>query len=203
MLKIYGMGMSTCTRKVLMTCEELGIPYALENIDFGANAHKKEPHLSRQPFGRIPTIDDEGFTMFESRAICRYLNDKVSGSMVPKDIKARGVMEQFISIESSEFSGHAMKFIYEHVFQRVQEAGVIEKAGVALDVTCGVLDKRLASSAFLAGETFSLADICYMPYLEYAMTTPAKEVFGKHKNVMSWWNKISERPTWRKVTGKA
>ena len=65
------------------------------------------------------------------------------------------------------------------------------------------MEKQLAETPFLAGEEFTLADICFMPYFEYAMGTPAKEIFAKYPHVMAWWNKVSERPTWRKATGKA
>ena len=66
MLTVYGHPMSTCTRKVLMTLAEDEIPFEMSLVDFATGAHKKEPHLGRQPFGRIPAIDDDGFQLFES-----------------------------------------------------------------------------------------------------------------------------------------
>jgi glutathione S-transferase len=203
MLKIYGNPMSTCTRKVLMTLAETGTPFEMNTIDFTTAEHKKEANLRRQPFGRIPALDDDGFEMFESRAMCRYLNEKANGKLVPTDTKARAKMEQWISIETSEFSPNAMKFIYQYVFQRPQEPGVIEAAGKALDTTCAVMEAQLAKTPFLAGAELSIADIGFMPYIEYAMGSPAKDIFAKYPHVMAWWNKISERPTWRRVSGKA
>jgi glutathione S-transferase len=132
----------------------------------------------------------------------RYLNEKAGGKLVPSDVKARGKIEQWISVETSEFSGNAMKFIYEYMFKRPQEPAVLEAARKGLDTTCRVMETQLAKTPFLAGPDFSLADIVYMPYLEYAMATPAKDIFAKYPHLMGWWNKISERPTWRKATGK-
>jgi glutathione S-transferase len=203
MVKIYGHPMSTCTRKVLMTLAETNQPYDFITVDFAKAEHKGEAHIRRQPFGRVPTLDDDGFTMFESRAMCRYLNDKAKGKLIPSDIKTRAKMEQWISIETSEFTPHAMKYIYQYIFQRTQEPAVLEAAGKGLEVVCTVMDKDLAKNSYLVGNEFTLADICFMPYVEYAMNTPAKEVFSKHPNFMSWWNRVSERPTWRKAIGKA
>jgi glutathione S-transferase len=203
MLKIFGHPASTCTRKVLMTLAETNTPFEMNVVDFAKNEHKAEAHLRRQPFGRIPALDDDGFELFESRAMCRYLNDKAGGKLVPTDLKARAKMEQWISIETSEFSAHAMKFVAEHIFKRPQEPAVLEAAGKALDTTSGVMEKALAKTPFISGADFTVADICFMPYIEYAMGTPAKDIFAKYPHVMSWWNKISERPTWRKATGKA
>jgi len=202
MLKIYGHPMSTCTRKVLMTLAENGTPHEVAVVDFATGEHKKEPHLSRQPFGRIPALDDDGFEMFESRAICRYLDQKAGGKLVPSDPKARAKMEQWISVETSEFTPHAMKFIYHDVFKRPQEPAVLEAAGKALEATCAVLEKQLAKTPFLVGAELSLADICYAPYVEYGIGTPAKEIFAKFPHLMAWWNRISERPTWAKVAGR-
>jgi glutathione S-transferase len=202
MLKIFGHPMSTCTRKVLMTLAETNTPYELVVVDFAKNEHKQPAHLRRQPFGRIPALDDAGFEMFESRAICRYVNEKSAGRLAPSDPQARAKMEQWISIETSEFSAHAMKFVYHDVFKRPQDPAVLEAAGKALETTTAVMNAQLAATPFIAGADFSIADICFMPYLEYGMATPAKEIFAKHPHLVAWWNKISERPAWRKTAGK-
>jgi glutathione S-transferase len=203
MIALYGSPMSTCTRKVLMTLAETNTPFEMKVIDFATGEHKKEAHVRRQPFGRIPAIDDGGFEMFESRAICRYINDKVHGKLVPGDVQGRGRMEQWISVETAEFTPNAMKFVYHYAFKRAQEPAVLEAAGKAVEAVCAVLDNPLARTPFLAGSELSIADICYMPYIEYTIGSPLKDVYAKHPHVMAWWQRISERPAWRKATGKA
>ena len=202
-MKIYGHPMSTCTRKVLMTLLETGTPYEMVVVDFAKGEHKQEPHLSRQPFGQVPALQDGDFELYESRAMCRYVNDKASGSLMPRDARDRARAEQWISVETSNFSSAIMKFVFHHVFQRQQTPETLEAAGAQLDKALAIMDKQLASHPFIAGDSFSLADICFMPYVEYAMSTPAKERFAKHPNVSAWWNKVSERPSWRKVAGRA
>lgn len=203
MIKIYGHPMSTCTRKVLMTLAETSTPYELTVVDFAKGEHKQEANLRRQPFGRVPALEDDGFELFESRAMCRYLNQKAGGKLVPSDAKAQAKMEQWISVETSELTPNAMKFIYQYVFKREQDAATLEAAGKGLDASLAVMDRQLAHTPFLAGADFSLADICFMPYFEYAMMTPAKDIIAKHPHVTAWWSKVSERPTWQKATGKA
>lgn len=202
MLTIYGHPMSTCTRKVLTTLAETNTPFEMRTVDFATGEHKKEPHLSRQPFGRVPAIDDDGFQMFESRAICRYLNDKAQGKLLPKDAKARAKVEQWISIETSEYTGHAMKYVYHHIFNTPQEQAVLDAARKALETTTAVMNKALGSSPFIAGEEFTLADICFMPYFDYTAGTPLSDLYGKHENLTAWWKRVSERPSWKKATGK-
>jgi glutathione S-transferase len=203
MIKIFGHPASTCTRKVLMTLLETGTPYELVVVDFAKGEHKQQPHLGRQPFGQIPAIDDDGFSFYESRAICRYINEKVGGKLVPADIKGRALMEQWISVETSNFTPHVMKFIYHHVFKRAQDPAVLEAAGKGAEGCLGVMEASLAKTPFVGGAQFTLADVVFMPYIEYAMGTPAKAMFAKFPHVGTWWNKVSERPTWQKAAGRA
>ncbi len=203
MLKIFGHPMSTCTRKVLMTLAELETPHEFVLVDFAKGEHKEAAHLARQPFGQLPALNDDGFSLYESRAMCRYLNEKFGGKLIPSDIKQRATMEQWISVETSNFTPHAMKFIYEHTFKRPQDASVLETAGKGLEVALGVTNTHLAKNIYLAGTEFSIADISAMPYFEYVMGSPVRETVAKFPHVMTWWSRVSERPTWRKVVGKA
>jgi glutathione S-transferase len=201
-MKIFGHPMSTCTRKVLMTLAETNTSHELVVVDFAKNEHKQAPHIDRQPFGKIPALQDGDFALYESRAICRYINDKVNGPLIPRDARDRGRMEQWISIETSYFTEPAMKFVFQHIFKREQTAQTLETAATQLETVLPVMDKQLTGQPFIAGSAFTIADICFMPYIEYAINTPAKDHFARYPHVMAWWSKISERPTWRKVAGR-
>jgi glutathione S-transferase len=201
-MKIFGHPMSTCTRKVLTTLAETGTPYELELVDFAKGEHKQPAHLARQPWGKVPSLDDDGFTMYESRAMCRYINAKAGGKLVPADARGLGLMEQWISIEYSYFTTPSMKYVFHYFFKREQEPAVMENAAKELEVAMPVLDAHLAKHEYFAGADFSIADITYMPYVEYAIGTPAKEIYGKHPHFMAWWSRVSERPSWRKVAGR-
>lgn len=201
-MKIFGHPMSTCTRKVLMTLAETNQPHEFVLVDFAKGEHKQPPHLARQPFGQVPALQDGDFALYESRAMCRYLNDKVNGPLVPRDLQGRARMEQWISVETSNFTGPTMKFVFHHIFKREQPAETLATAATQLDTALAIMDKQLAQAPFIAGDSFTLADVCFMPYIEYAMNTPAKDHFTRHGHVVAWWNKISERPTWRKVAGR-
>ena len=200
-MKIFGHPASTCTRKVLMTANETSTPFELVVVDFGKGEHKQPAHLARQPFGQVPSLDDDGFTMYESRAMARYIDGKAGGPLTPQDPRARAKMEQWISIETSNFASHAMKFIYHSVFKREQAPEVLKTAGAALDTAYGVLESTLAQQPFLAGKTFSIAEICFAPYIEYLAQSPAAGKLTEHPHVAAWWATVSQRPAWRKTIG--
>lgn len=76
-LKLYGSAMSTS--RVLVTILEKELPYELVPVDIAKGEQKDEDYKKLQPFGKVPVLDDDGFVMFESRAICKYL-DRYVGS---------------------------------------------------------------------------------------------------------------------------
>jgi len=119
-MKIFGHPMSTCTRKVLMTLAETSTAHEFVLVDFAKGEHKQSPHLARQPFGQVPALQDGDFDLYESRAMCRYINDKVGGPLVPRELRDRARMEQWISVETSNFTAPVMKFVFHHIFKREQ-----------------------------------------------------------------------------------
>ena len=199
MIQLFGNPFSTCTRKVLTVLAETNTPFEMNVIDFAKNEHKGPANLARQPFGQIPQINDGGFALFESRAICRYLSEKAGSSLIPTDIMKRAVMEQWISVEQSNFSPAAMKYVYHYTFKRPQEQSVLDNASAMVETCCGALSKQLNETPYLAGDEFTIADIGYMPYIEYTFNSPLKASYEKYPRVVSWWQRISERPSWIKV----
>lgn len=206
-MKLYGHPMSTCTRKVLTVLAEKEAKHELVLIDFAKGEHKQQPHLSRQPFGQIPAIDDDGFALYESRAIARYLDETLPGAkLTPSSAKERAVMEQWISVEASNFTPPAMKVITQTIlnpmFGRPIDEAALKDAREATAKVATILDKHLAGKDYFVGAQFTLADICYMPYVEYLFAGKQGDLITDHKNMAAWWGRVSERKSWRIATGK-
>src|SRR5689334_23326698 len=102
-MKLFGHPMSTCTRKTLFTLHETATPFDFELVDFAKGEHKQPPHIERQPFGQVPALED-GFMLYESRAMMRYIDELAGGKLTPKDPKSHAMMEQWISVETSNFT---------------------------------------------------------------------------------------------------
>lgn len=98
-LKVHGAKRSTCTQRVLTALYEKNVPFELVTINFSVGEHKSEKHMKLQPFGKVPVLDDDGFILFESRAIAKYIAAKYNGQGTPllpaeSDLKAYGLFEQ-------------------------------------------------------------------------------------------------------------
>ena len=94
---VHGIPGSPYVRMPLLACEEKGAPYRLAAMPFGTT--KTPEHLARHPFGRIPVIEHDGFWLYESDAIIRYIDQVFPGpSLVPSDPKAQARMNQVMGI---------------------------------------------------------------------------------------------------------
>lgn len=204
-MKVYGHPASTCTRKLLCALAEKGVDYEFVLVDIMKGDQKGAEHLARHPFGVVPVLDDDGFVLYESRAILRYLNAKLGG-LAPTDAKDLGIMEQWISVEQSYFSPPAMKAILEIFFSPMKgttpDQDVIAKGKAEAAKALDVLDRALVGKEFLAG-SFSIAEITYAPYFQYLFDTGLGDIVKERPNVAAWWSRISERPSWQKAIGKA
>ncbi|MEO6576675.1 MAG: glutathione S-transferase N-terminal domain-containing protein [Polyangiaceae bacterium] len=207
-MKLYGHPMSTCTRKVLCTFAEKGVTPEFVLVDIMTGGGKSPEHLARQPFGQVPAIDDNGFVLYESRAIIRYLDEVLPGApLTPKDAKGRATMEQWMSVEAANFYSHAMAIIYQLYFGPMRklepDMAKVTAAREKLNVWGDIMEKQLAKGPHILGDNFSLADISYMPYVEYLMPTSQADIITSRPKLAAWWKVVSARPSWQKAIGAA
>jgi glutathione S-transferase len=205
-MKLYGHPMSTCTRKVLTTLAEKGAEAEFVLVDLMKGEQKQPENLARQPFGRVPALDDGGFWLYESRAIVRYLDEKLAGpKLQPSDPKERALMEQWTSVEYSYFSGPAMKIVFELLFHKMAgkapDMDIVKAAREQLGPVLDIADKALVKQDFFGGKTFSLADITWMPYVQYLFAAEQGDLITSRAGTKAWWERVSTRPSWKKVAG--
>jgi glutathione S-transferase len=197
--------MSTCTRKVLTTLAEKGHEAEFVLVDIMKGEQKLPAAIARQPFGVVPALDDDGFVLYESRAIMRYLDEKLSGpKLTAPEAKDRAVMEQWISIEHSYMSPKAMTVVMNNMFGpmmgKAPDTDAVNKALESLNTTFDITEKHLAHQDFLGGKVFSLADIDWMPYVQYLFGAKAGNLITERKHLGAWWQRVSTRPSWVKVS---
>jgi len=203
-LKLYGSSISTCTRRVLATLEELGLAYELIPVDLFKGEQKQPSHLARQPFGKIPVLDDDGHLFYESRAIQRYLAHKYDKDhkLVPQDHAAYGLYEQWAFVESGEFDSQIAPLTYELVFKKMRQLQPDEARVASLKESLGkvvdILDAHLAKNKYFAGEQFTLVDIAFLPYTQYIIESGSGDVLLSKPHFAEYWKRISSRPSWQK-----
>lgn len=206
-MKVYGHPFSPGTRLVLMALAEMNVDHELVPLDFAKGDHKAPAHLARQPFGKMPAIEHDGFTLFESRAIARYIVEAFPGpSLVPTDAKQRALFEQWLNVEAQEFFPVAHPLSLELVVKPAMgmgqpDAARVETLRASLGPVLTVLDKALEGKSHFVGDRFTLADMVYMPDFELLHMGGEGDRIAKHANVARWWKTVSARPSWTRAKG--
>lgn len=199
MLKILGRNSSINVMKVLWCCEELKLPF--ERVDVGgAFAFKNAPnYLELNPNGRVPTIDDDGFILWESNVIVRYLSAKHGlGTLYPKADRERWNAERWMDWQQTA-AGPAMTPLFWGLVRTPPEKrdlAAIEAGRKATAAAMDILDQHLATTPFVAGRDFTMADIpvgC-MAYRWFAFDVERPP----QPHLKSWHEKLKQRAGYQK-----
>jgi glutathione S-transferase len=205
MINVYSIPGSPFGRAVLATCIETNAPYRLAAL--GPGQSKSPEHLARHPFGRVPAIDDDGFGLYETQAILRYVDAVYGGGkLTPADAKAAARMSQVMGIIDWYFfaDGGAKTMVFLRAVaprfgMPVDEAAVaasIPKAEHAAKVLAGFL----AASPYMAGDALSLADIHAGVQLDMFAGTPEGAEILKGSPILPWLARLNARPSFAATT---
>jgi glutathione S-transferase len=163
MLKILGRPASINVRKVLWTCEELGLPY--ENIPWGtAELPLQSPgFLSINPHGMVPVIDDGGFILWDSNSICRYLADRYGdGKLLPPPSRERALVERWMDWQATELN-NAWRYAFMALVRgspRHRDGALLADSIAGWNHQMGLLEVHLAAHGpYLTGQHLTLADV--------------------------------------------
>lgn len=199
MLKIWGRTNSVNVKKALWAAEELGLAY--ERIDAGLEfgVNKTPEYLKMNPTGLVPTIDDDGFTLWESHTIVRYLAAKHgAGTLWPTDLKARADVERWMDWAFTLQT--AVRPVFWGLIRTPPEkrdAGAIEEGRNTCIRVLAVPEASLAGRKFVAGTRFTMGDIPLGCEVQRWMRLPIERPSFPH--VEAWFERLQERPAFRKV----
>ncbi|KAJ7289522.1 glutathione S-transferase [Mycena rebaudengoi] len=188
---------------VALILAEKNIPFEHVLVDMAKGENKTPEFLAKHPFGQVPVIDDDGFILCESRAICRYLAEKYADkgtALVPMHLKEKALFEQAASFEFANFHPHAMPATLM-ILKREKESNLalfkdtVSKLSATLDVYEVILGKQ----KFLAGNEPTLVDLFHLPYAGVVAGMEDDIMANRGPNVTRWWNDLTQRPTWLKL----
>jgi glutathione S-transferase len=96
---LYGPAYSTYTGTARLALEEKGVAYDLREVDTLAGEGQKPEHLARHPWGKVPVLEHDGFSLYETIAITRYIDEAFSGPRLqPSDVRSRARMAQVCAV---------------------------------------------------------------------------------------------------------
>jgi glutathione S-transferase len=199
-LKLHYNPLSTFSRRVLIAFAEKQVPHELVVVDMAARRHREQPYLSLNPYGRVPTLDEDGFVLFESTAILNYLEaTRPSPPLVPADARGRARVDIHKKLCDLQLTRYAGTIIFPKRFLPKERWNVtaIAEAKAEIEKHLAILDKQLAGKTYLVAEQFSLAEVCYMPFLDFLPLmeiTPPSAVAGWSERLLARGSAVTTRP---------
>jgi len=211
---VYSVPGSPFGRAALATLEGKGAPYRFAPVMPGTM--RTPEHLSRHPFGRVPVLQHDGFSLYESQAILRYLDRVLPNStLTPGDCKAAARMDQVMNVNDWYlFHGVADVIGFQRVVKPrlmglAPDEAAIEAAMPQAHAVFNELARLLGEQPYFAGDAVSLADLLVAPQLTFFTQTPEWSVLGAPQaNLVSWLARMEARPsfqatTWERVSEMA
>ncbi len=195
MLTVWGRTNSINVQKVLWTLAELDLDYERVDAGMAFGVVDTPDYLAMNPNGQIPTIDDDGFILWESNVIVRYLSARYgAGTLYPDDLKSRFLAERWMDWQTSSLYPALVPIFMGLIRKAPQfsDPAVIDTARQNTEKWLSVLDGQLASRPFVNGETFTMADIPVgaTAYRWFGLPV-AKE---PRPNVERWLADLRQRP---------
>jgi glutathione S-transferase len=200
-ITIYGIPGSPFLRSVEVALKEKGLDYQLHALKPGE--HKQPEYLARHPFGRIPAFEHDGFVLYETQAIIRYLDDRFPHPpLTPSDAQRRARMNQVIGIIEWYFFPKAAAPI---AFNRIigprllglpgDEAAIAEAMPMAR-LCFAELDRLLGDKPYLAANSVSVADIMLAAQLDlFGECAEGRELIDGTTNLKPWLERMLARPS--------
>ena len=200
MLKIWGRGNSVNVKKALWAAEELGIQYERINAGMEHGVTKTPEYKKMNPNSLVPTIEDDGFVLWESHAIVRYLAAKHGmGTLCPSDPRARADADRWMDWTHS-FAREFQRPVFwamvrtppeQRDMKAVNEA--VKKCGEMLAIPSAVLEKQ----PYIAGDQLTMGDIPLGCHVQLWMRVPVER--PKLPGLEAWFKRLCERPAFRKI----
>ncbi|KAJ7095051.1 glutathione S-transferase, partial [Mycena epipterygia] len=174
---------------VYLLLAEKQIPFELVAVDLKAKEQKKPEFLALHPFGQVPVIDDDGF---------------IGPNLFPKGLKERAMVEQGAAVESANFEPAILK-LFREGGKRLRglpfDQAVFDEAFPELTAVLDVYEVILGKHKFLGGDEYSLADLFHFGNAPRLAENGIEIMTSKDRpNVTRWWNELTARPAWAKLT---
>jgi len=205
MLTLYSTPLSANGRKPLAVCRHLGIEADIKIVDVYKGQGRTPAYLSVNPWGKIPTLVDGDFTLWESNAILQYLSEAYGGyRLSSEDSKRRADILRWLFWESSHWQPAFIAVLAPFVGQLLLSSQTAPSASVdvswddeRLQPLLRLLDQHLRGRSFICGSELTLADFSVGAMMMYVRS--AGFPFSLYASIGAWYARIESTEAWRET----
>jgi glutathione S-transferase len=200
---VYGPAGSSYVWSVRLALAEKGVTHELVNVPFGAQRDKA--HLSRQPFAKVPAFEHDGFALYETQAIIRYVDERFPGApLQPEDVHQWSRMNQIIGIVDAyawpAIAGTILlnRVLAPRFLDRAPDEAAIAAALPRAQLCLAEINRLMEDHRFLAADFVTLADLMAIPLLYFFANVPdGKAPFAEHPKLIDWIKRMETRQSFQ------
>jgi glutathione S-transferase len=196
-LEIIGTPLSNFVRTARMAALEKGVPYELIEV-----APRSDQANAIHPGGMIPVLRHGDRTLFESRAITRYIDEAFEGPpLMPRDPWQAAQAEQWLAyVATSVDKAVIRELVHAYFFSRKPDKSpdreIVDRASNRVQRQFATLGNAVEKSGYLSGDSFGLADMYAMPIISQSRVTPeGKEAMAMSPSLLAYYEKHKTRPS--------
>ena len=186
-------------RKACAVARYLQAPVEFVRVDLSRGEHKSPQFLALNPNGKVPVLQDGGWTLWEANAIMCHLSDVAKADLWPHDARQTEIM-RWLSWDAQHFTRHGGALYFEHIIKpRLGLGGAdrqaVEAATGQFRIFARILDDHLGGRRFLVGDALSVADFAVAATLPFAQA--ARLPLDEFPAIQRWHARLNELPAWR------
>jgi len=170
MLNIYGTPLSSPTNKVCYVANYLKIPFQFHYVNLGTDDQHHPDFLKINPYGRVPAIENQGFTLSESNAIVRYLANIKESMLYPQDAEIRAKIDQWVDFASMHVGFATARIMFNTYFYKLlqfpKDDRALQEGYKYLSEYLPIIENQLSAHFHITGENLSLADFVLLSALD-------------------------------------
>ncbi len=200
-MKLHDLKPSSNAKRVRITALELALPLELSPVNPAQGDNRRPDYLGKNPMGKVPTLEDGDFVLWESLAIMGYLCSKVPGqTLLPTEPRAHADVQRWLFFGATHVQPwigvYGMETSMKPQRGEPTNEGALSQAKADLARFLPVLEERLGASEYLTG-AFSLADIGVGCSVERLASL--KFDLSAYPNIGRWLQRLQQRPAWQKA----
>jgi len=206
-MKLYYHPFSGNSRRALLVATHLDIALERVIVDLPKGEQRGALHLGRNPNGRVPVLDDDGFVLWESRAIMLYLAEKTPGqTLLPTDTRGRAEVTRWLFWCAAHMAPANTVLVFENFVKAVSGRGPADPAEVARGEAlvaqfAPILDAHLADRTWVTQDRLTLADFSLAS--SFALAGPARLPIGDYAHLRAWLGRVQELDAWKRTAPPA
>ncbi len=204
MFRLYGFYTQN-SLKTLYVLEECGGEYEFEFVNLSKGEQRSDAFREKTPVGKVPVLEHEGETLFESGAICRYVANVTDSALYPADKMQRAQVDQWMDFFSCHLGRWLTKLYFEAVIKPNFDLGGPDESGIEeakkfAAQQLRMLNRLLENTDWVANDSLSIADLFAFAYVEQCRAVDFS--LAEYPNVQAWFERIESRDSIAKARAR-